>query len=558
MNAAERRQPPPLVSVVIATHNRSALIRACLGSLEGQTAAAHEYEVVVVVDGSSDDTLSELGSLRPRYALTVLESDGIGASGARNAGAARARGRILLFLDDDEEAEPGLVSAHLDAHASGERIVGCGAITRRVPPGADRFARLQADEGNERISELAARPLNYWDCCGGNMSLPREAFEQAGGFATDLPRENDTEFAYRLHAIGLPMVFVAAGIVCEYRTRPWAKMLEDAELRGRIAVELYRRHPPMIAAMPLGSYGELPRTPAGHLVVMAALGLRLPPRLLGLAGFTLPRASWVRVWLFSIMLVHAYWRGVRSAASRELWDKLRSGVVILGYHAFGAESEKPSRYVVPGRRFARQLGWLKRRRYNLISLGEYAGYRARFELPPPRSVVVTIDDAYLDTVTIAAPELERHGVTATVFVITRQPGAGDLRTDPALIERPLIAADRLQPLLDGPFELGSHTQNHTNLTLVSEEEAEAQIVGSKLDLEQAGGGAITLIAYPFGASNPAVRTLAKRAGYLAARGAGRGRNHAATDAFDLRRTEVPGTQRLWSFASSLLLGDLRN
>ena len=558
MNATDDRAATPALSVVIATRNRSQLLRAALGSLETQTAATHDYEVVVVVDGSSDDTLIVLEALTPRYALTVLESDSLGASGARNAGAGRAAGRILLFLDDDEEAEPGLVSAHLEAHGSGEPIVGCGAITRRVPPGADRFARLQADEGNERIAELAARPLTYWDCCGGNMSLPREAFDKAGGFATDLPRENDTEFAYRLHTMGLRMVFVAAGGVCELRTRPWDEMLKDAELRGRIAVELYERHPPMLAAMPLGRYGELPRTPAGHLIVMFALGLRLPPRLLGLAGFTLPRASWTRVWLFSIMLVHAYWRGVRSAASHELWKKLRSSVVILGYHAFGEDTEKPSRYVVPGRRFARQLEWLRRRRYNLISLGEYAEYRSRFELPPPRTVVVTIDDAYRDSVTLAAPQLERHGITATVFVISRDPGPDDLRTDPALVARPRIAADQMQLLLDGPFEIGAHTQTHTDLTRISAEEAESQIVGSKRDLEQASGAAITLLAYPFGASSPTVQMLAERAGYHAARGARPGRNRAATNSFDLRRTEVPGTHRLWRFAASLLLGDLRN
>jgi glycosyltransferase involved in cell wall biosynthesis len=324
-SGAGDRLPAPELSVVITTHNRSDLLRRCVECLEHQTVAPEEYEVVVVMDGSTDDTAEVLAGLRPRYPLAVFKTAKSGPSSGRNAGAARAAGRILLFLDDDEEPEPGLIRAHLEEHGRREGIVACGAVARRVPDRADRYARLSAQEGNERIAELASRPLTYWDCCGGNMSLSRSDFERSGGFPVDLERETDTEFAYRLHAMGLELVFVEDAGVSELRTRGWRGIVADVEFRGRIAVELYRRHPAMIAVMPLGRYGELPRTRAGQAILELALRLRIPSAALGMAGFAIPRQAWTRVWWFSIVLNHAYWRGVREAAGRELWRRVRSG-----------------------------------------------------------------------------------------------------------------------------------------------------------------------------------------------------------------------------------------
>jgi glycosyltransferase involved in cell wall biosynthesis len=449
--------PPagPEISVVVPTYNRSQLLGRCLESLDHQTVAAQEYEVIVVVDGSTDGTLELLATIEPRYALTVLETPRSGASAARNAGAARAAGRVILFLDDDEEADTGLISAHLNIHRTRTGVICFGAITRRVPDGADRFARLAAQVGNEWMGELPSRPVTYWDCCGGNMSLERSAFQRSGGFATDLARLEDTELAYRLSGMGLETVFVADAVAFELRTRGWRSFLADAELGGRIAIDLYRRHPPTITGQ-LGRYGDLPRTRVGYVVFALALRLRLPPFLLALIGFALPRPGWTRAWFFSIMLNHAYWRGVRAAAGRDLWRRIRSATVILCYHAFSAGDEPASRYVVAARRFKRQLAWLGRRGYHVISLREYVACLSSYQLPPPKTVVITMDDGYADNVTVAGPILDRHGFIATVFAVSAPEEQGRHRSSPTLLDRPLIDPDRIAALLDGPFELGAH------------------------------------------------------------------------------------------------------
>ncbi len=548
----------PELSIVVSTYNRSELLRRLLASLDRQDAAAESFEVVVVVDGSTDGTAGMLASLTPRYALAVLDRTWSGPSAARDAGAARAAGRVVLFLDDDEDADPGLVSAHLEAHRSHERIVVIGAIERRVPGSADRFARLQAADANAnaRIGQAAGRPATYADCFAGNMSVARTAFDEAGGFAADLAQLSDLELAYRLHALGLDFVRARRAVVTEYRTRPWRTILAEAEARGRVAVELYRRHPPTISSLRLGGAGGRSASPAGVALTRSMLVLRVSPVAVAAVGLALPGEAWARAW-FSVALNLAHWRGVRTAASPELWRRSRHGTLVLGYHAFGADGEPPSRYVVPASRFVRQLGWLARRGYNVISLGEYVEHRSSHRLPPPKSVVVTVDDGYLDAATIARPILERFGFRATMFLISSADGKGVERTDPALVGRGLIPPASARELLGGAFEIGAHTVTHPDLTRIPLAEAEAEIAGSKLELERLLAEPVTTFAYPYGAADPAVRALVEQAGFLAARGILPGPNRPAGDPFDLRRTEVRGTDSLLRFAATLVLGDVR-
>ena len=260
---------------MIATRNRSELLRLCLESLGRQSAAPAAYEVVVVVDGATDGTGEMLSALETPYALKVIEQEPAGSSSARNAGAAAAAGRLLLFVDDDELADPRLVSAHLEAHRGGGRTVVVGAIERRVPERADRFARLGVEDATWQIEQLGQRPATFRDCFGGNCSMPRDGFQAVGGYAADLTRETDTELGYRLHLAGHEFAFAADAVVSEYRTRSWNGIIADAELRGRIGVDLYDRYPGMLAHTPLGGAGEL-AMPRARRAIEGTLRARRP------------------------------------------------------------------------------------------------------------------------------------------------------------------------------------------------------------------------------------------------------------------------------------------
>src|SRR5205823_5464297 len=95
---------------------------------------------------------------------------------------------------------------------------------------------------------------------------------------------------------------------------------------------------------------------------------------------------------------YAYWEAVRRALDDEpTWQQLTHGPIVLLYHAIGADGEPPSRYVMPVRRFEQQMSWLRARRYVPLGLDELLSCFEANRLTPANAVVVTFDDAYLDT-----------------------------------------------------------------------------------------------------------------------------------------------------------------
>jgi GT2 family glycosyltransferase len=303
----------PELSVVVPTHNRRDLLRACLYSFEHQSASPETFEVVVVIDGSTDGTAEMLSAYVPPFGVIVLTQAQAGAAAARNAGAEAATGRVLLLVDDDMSASPSLVAAHLAVQRSNKPIAGVGVIHRRIPRGADRFAQLRAQVSREHYEHLLVRPLTHLDCYGGNFSVSRSLFSEVKGFSVDLPMLNDYEFAYRLHKAGARFVFVPDAQVTEERRDDWREIVSDRERRGRIAVDLYRRDPAIVAQTELGG-NEYLRRP-WVLVRRLCLALRVPPAPLVRAGFLLPRRSWARTW-FTFVFSYAFWRGVAAATGR--------------------------------------------------------------------------------------------------------------------------------------------------------------------------------------------------------------------------------------------------
>jgi GT2 family glycosyltransferase len=102
----------PRVSVVIPTWNGADLLREALRSLDSQTFA--DFEVIVVDNGSSDETLTMLGESFPAVRIVAL-SRNEGFAVAVNAGIRAARGDIIVLMNNDIEATPGWLAALVDA-----------------------------------------------------------------------------------------------------------------------------------------------------------------------------------------------------------------------------------------------------------------------------------------------------------------------------------------------------------------------------------------------------------------------------------------------------------
>ena len=104
------------LSIVIPTYNRVNHLQICLEALNRQTQAADDFEVLVVVDGSTDATIERLKSFETSYLLRTIWQENHGQAHALNRGITEAKGRYILFLDDDIVADPRLVAEHLRAH----------------------------------------------------------------------------------------------------------------------------------------------------------------------------------------------------------------------------------------------------------------------------------------------------------------------------------------------------------------------------------------------------------------------------------------------------------
>lgn len=101
------------ISLVIPTHNRKDVLVKCLDLLNNQTASKDEFEVILVDDGSSDGTDKEIEKIKINYQFKYIYQENQGQSVARNRGITEAKGRIILFIDDDVLAHKNLIKAHL-------------------------------------------------------------------------------------------------------------------------------------------------------------------------------------------------------------------------------------------------------------------------------------------------------------------------------------------------------------------------------------------------------------------------------------------------------------
>src|SRR5512133_1772839 len=115
------------LSVIICTYNRVHLLARTLPTVLNQDLPSEKYEIVIVVDGSTDETLAFLRGVRSMVSLRVVEQPNCGLAAARNVGLHAARGKVVLFVDADILCGPSLLSQHLAAHESAP-IVAFGPI----------------------------------------------------------------------------------------------------------------------------------------------------------------------------------------------------------------------------------------------------------------------------------------------------------------------------------------------------------------------------------------------------------------------------------------------
>ncbi len=274
-----------ILSVVIPTYNKKEMLARTLSALAQQRVAC-DWEIVVVDDGSTDgtDELLAARSGEEGSRLRVAKPGrNLGRAGARNLGIQSARGRWVLFLDDDIVVPADLLSAHL---ALLQENPGCGTIgcVRTAPEliDAPHFSYLDSRGVAKQTGGLV--PARYF--VTQNAAVPREALLAVGGFSTEYSAYGmeDMEVAFRLEdQLGLCFLALRQPVPTHVHHHTLAEYLAKKQECGEGSLPpLARHHPHRIREMKLhwviDSATGKPGFGAAGLV--RALGRGFPGRLL--------------------------------------------------------------------------------------------------------------------------------------------------------------------------------------------------------------------------------------------------------------------------------------
>jgi len=327
--------PEGSVSVVIPTYNRADLLPRAISSALGQTHAPHE--VIVVDDGSTDDTAAQCRAWGDRIRYVCIVNSGVSA--ARNAGIAMAEGRWIALLDSDDTWEPTKLEVQMAAcravPTARWSITGCEVIDAadQPRPGPQSFAAAfplfhELGLDPERLfgqylqrREVTAAGVRHV-CFGGdlfgllflgNVGLPssalidRHLLRQVGGFDASLRMGEETEFFHRA-AADSPVIIVMSRLV-RYRTAQGdsltaaanAASLTEIALRSLDSASVRRPlQPADRQAWDAGRRRLLLRLAYAYLSVRDGVAVRRTLRRLGESRLSLGRRG-ATLWVASLL-----------------------------------------------------------------------------------------------------------------------------------------------------------------------------------------------------------------------------------------------------------------
>ena len=225
------------LSVIIPAYNAERTLYSCLGALHDQSLPKRDYEIVVVDDGSTDDTSKIAKEFNVKYLFQTNQ----GPATARNKGVSAAQGTIVLFTDSDcipdynwiEE----MVSPFNDPDVAGVK----GAYKTTQTDLAARFAQAEFED---RYDLLKRHPsIDMIDTY--SAAFKKDIFLQIGGFDQNFPVANneDTDLSYRLATAGYKLVFNPEAFVYHSHPDTFIKYLKLKFWRGYWRMIVYRRYP---------------------------------------------------------------------------------------------------------------------------------------------------------------------------------------------------------------------------------------------------------------------------------------------------------------------------
>jgi glycosyltransferase involved in cell wall biosynthesis len=226
-------------SIIVATRNRPESLSFLLHAITEVQYAAERFEVIVVDDGSTTPPDELLAAFAARLQVSRFVQPHLGPASARNAGASLARGKYLVFTDDDCRPDPNWLSS-LAAAFSERPVAAIGGLTvngleQNIYAAASQMLILFLFEYFNRDSNDAIFLTS------SNLSFPAETFRQLGGFSSEFPIAGgeDRELCDRWRHAGFRLLYRPQAIVRHFHPLTFLGFWRQHQNYGRGA---YRFH----------------------------------------------------------------------------------------------------------------------------------------------------------------------------------------------------------------------------------------------------------------------------------------------------------------------------
>lgn len=256
----------PAIAVVVCTHNRAQRLACLLDALRAQTLDGACWELVVVDDGSADDTAATLAAADDLPLRVHRRAAAGGPSVARDEGWRLATAQLVAFTDDDCEPTPGWLARLLAEHAAAPLDV----LQGRTEPLPRELGLLGPSARTQRVTRLGP----YFQTC--NIAYPRQLLERVDGFDRSFGwGGEDCDLAWRCIEAGARVRWVPDALV-HHAVQPLGGRAYLAQSR-RFAdsMRLYRRHPGLRGA---GLTWSLFFKPSHQLLLQSLVGCLLARR----------------------------------------------------------------------------------------------------------------------------------------------------------------------------------------------------------------------------------------------------------------------------------------